>query len=43
LLLGGIVKQLKPPLKYDPVAERFPDDDEANRLLTFARRPPWNV
>jgi Oxidoreductase family, NAD-binding Rossmann fold/Oxidoreductase family, C-terminal alpha/beta domain len=43
LLLGGIVKQLKRPLKYDPVAERFPEDDEANRLLTFARRPPWNV
>jgi hypothetical protein len=43
LLLGGVVKQLKRPLKWDPVAERFPDDEEANRLLTFARRPPWNV
>jgi hypothetical protein len=43
LLLGGVVKQLKRPLKWDPVAERFPDDDEANRLLSFARRPPWNV
>jgi hypothetical protein len=43
LLLGGVVKQLKRPLKWDPVAQRFPDDEEANRLLTFARRPPWNV
>jgi hypothetical protein len=43
LLLGGVVKQLKRPLKWDPLAQRFPDDDEANRLLTFARRPPWNV
>jgi hypothetical protein len=43
LLLGGVVKQLKRPLKWDPVAQRFPDDDEANRLLSFARRPPWNV
>jgi hypothetical protein len=43
LLLGGVVKQLKRTLKWDPVAQRFPDDDEANRLLSFARRPPWNV
>jgi hypothetical protein len=43
LLLGGVVKQLQRPLKWDPVAQRFPDDEEASRLLTFARRPPWNV
>jgi len=43
LLLGGIVKQLKRPLKWDPAAQVFPGDEEANRLLTFARRPPWNV
>ena len=43
LLLGGIVKQLQRPLKWDPEAQRFPQDDEANRLLSFARRPPWNV
>ena len=43
VLLGGIVKQLKRPLKYDPAAERFPDDDEANRLMSIAKRPPWNT
>ena len=43
LLLGGIVKQLKRPLKWDPVTQIFPGDEEANRLLTFAKRPPWNV
>jgi hypothetical protein len=38
-----VVKQLKRTLKWDPKAQRFPDDEEANRLLSFARRPPWNV
>ena len=43
LLLGGIVKQLGRPLKWDPRAEEFPGDEEANRLLSFAQRPPWGV
>lgn len=43
VLLGGIVKQLKRPLKWDPVAETFVGDGEANRLLTIAKRAPWNV
>jgi hypothetical protein len=43
VLLGGIVKQLKRPLRWDPVAEQFPGDDEANRMLSIAKRPPWNV
>jgi hypothetical protein len=43
LLLGGVVKQLQRPLKWDPVAERFVGDDEANRLLYMAKRPPWNI
>jgi myo-inositol 2-dehydrogenase/D-chiro-inositol 1-dehydrogenase len=43
VLLGGIVKQLQRPLKWDPVAERFPDDDEANRFLSIAKRPLWNT
>jgi hypothetical protein len=42
VLLGGIVKQLKRPLKYDPAAERFENDDEANRMLSIAKRAPWN-
>ncbi|HEX3716701.1 MAG TPA: Gfo/Idh/MocA family oxidoreductase [Verrucomicrobiae bacterium] len=43
VLLGGVVKQLKRPLKWDPVAEQFPGDDEANRMLSIAKRPPWNA
>lgn len=43
LLLGGITKQLKRTLKWDPVAEQFLNDDEANRMLSKANRPPWLV
>ena len=41
VLLGGISCRLKRPLKWDPVAELFPDDEEANRWLSVATRPPW--
>jgi hypothetical protein len=41
VLLGGIVKQLKRPLKWDPERETFPGDDEANRMLGIAKRAPW--
>jgi len=43
LLLGGVVKQLDRPLKWDPVREEFSGDDEANRMLSIAQRPPWCV
>lgn len=43
MLLGGVVKQLKRPLKWDPVKEEFPGDDEANRMLSIAKRAPWCV
>jgi hypothetical protein len=43
LLLGGIVKQLGRPLRWDPQAEEFPGDEEANRMLSIAQRPPWCV
>jgi len=43
LLLGGVAKQLGRGLKWDPNAERFLGDDEANRLLTIAKRPPLHV
>jgi len=43
LLLGGIVKQLQRPLKWDPQREEFPGDEEANRMLTYAKRAPWCV
>lgn len=43
LLLGGIEKQLQRPLKWDPKREQFIGDDEANRLLSIAQRPPWHI
>jgi len=43
LLLGGVVKQLDRPLKWDPAREEFTGDDEANRMLSIAQRPPWCV
>ena len=43
LLLGGVAKQLKRSLKWDPQAEEFIGDDEANRMLSIAKRPPWCV
>ncbi len=42
VLLGGIVKQLKRPTRWDPQAEIFPEDQEANRLMAIAKRAPWN-
>jgi hypothetical protein len=43
VLLGGLAKQLQRPVKWDPVAERCPGDEEANRLLSIAKRPPWHT
>ena len=41
LLLGGVAKQLQRKLKWDPQAEQFPNDEEANRMLSIAKRAPW--
>lgn len=43
VVLGGIALQLKRTLRWDPQQERFTNDDEANRLLSTAFRPPWQV
>ncbi len=43
LLLGGVAKQLQRRLKWDPAAEHFIDDEEANRLISLAKRPPWSA
>ncbi len=43
LLLGGVVKQLGRPLKWDPAREEFTGDEEANRMLSIAKRAPWCV
>jgi predicted dehydrogenase len=42
-LLGGICLDLGRPLQWDPVAERFVGDDEANARLACQHRPPWNI
>ena len=39
--LGNLAYRLKRPLKWDPVKERFIDDDHANRLVDRPKRGPW--
>jgi hypothetical protein len=42
--LGHIAIQLGRKLTWDPVAERFPGDDEANRMLALPPgRSPWTM
>jgi hypothetical protein len=42
-LLGGIACQLGRPLEWDPAAEHFVNDPEADRLLGYAMREPWRL
>jgi len=42
-LLGGIVCQLGRKLRWNPQTEHFHDDAEAERLLSYPMRTPWNV
>jgi len=39
--LGNLAYRLKRPLKWDPVAERFINDDQANRMMHRPKRGPW--
>ena len=41
ILIGGISLILRRTLTWDPVKGEFPGDDQANRLLSYAPRPPW--
>jgi predicted dehydrogenase len=41
--LGHIAIQVGRPLAWDPAAERFADDAEANRLLVRPMRGPWRL
>ena len=38
-----IAYKLARSLKWDPVREVFPEDEQANRLLRRARRAPWHI
>jgi hypothetical protein len=41
--LGHIAVQLGRKLKWDPDAERFINDETANRLLSRPMRSPWRL
>lgn len=41
--LGQIGYDLRRPLNWDPVKERFVGDDEANQLLSRPMRDPWRL
>ncbi len=42
-VMTHIAMRLGRKLKWDPVAERFTDDEEANRWLDYPHREPWTV
>ncbi len=41
--LGNIAYQLRQKLAWDPVTERFTNNDQANRLLSRPMRSPWSL
>lgn len=43
ILIGGIALALQRNLKWDPAKGQFVGDEQANRLLSYAPRPPWQV
>ena len=43
ILTGGIALALQRSLRWDPVRNTFPGDDQANRLLAYTPRPPWHL
>ena len=41
--LAKIAVRLGKPLRFDPVAQRFTGDEEANRLINDPMRAPWHL
>ena len=41
--LGKITVRVRRKLRFDPVKQRFIDDDAANRLVDEPMRAPWNL
>lgn len=42
-ILGNIAQLLKRKFTWDPKAERSPDDEEVNRMLSRPMREPWKL
>jgi predicted dehydrogenase len=42
-ILTHIAMKLARKLRWDPAAERFVDDDEANAMLDYPHREPWGT
>lgn len=43
LFTGGMALALQRAVSFDPVKAEFIDDPEANRLCSYAARPPWRI
>lgn len=43
LLTGGLCLGLKRNVSFDPVKSEFVNDEEANRLRSYAARSPWRI
>jgi predicted dehydrogenase len=41
IFAGGIALALERSVRWDPAQHTFPGDDRANRLRSYAPRPPW--
>lgn len=41
--IGNIAMDLGRTLRWDPRAEQFPGDSDANRRLSRALREPWTL
>jgi hypothetical protein len=42
-VITHLAMKLGRTLRWDPAAERFLDDEAANALLDYTRRPPWSL
>jgi len=42
-MIADIAARVRRKLKWDPIAERFPDDPAANACLSSALRAPWRL
>ncbi|MBN1506113.1 MAG: Gfo/Idh/MocA family oxidoreductase [Sedimentisphaerales bacterium] len=43
ILIGGISLALKRSVKWEPAKGAFAGDEQANRLLSYSKRPPWRI